>query len=86
MLRYPAVLPYSIQSPSYVYNPFASYAHLPIVRDSANLHEIGSHIFVVDDRYLGISLSCGFDILATGRKSYVIAVTIDLQMEIVRLK
>ena len=54
------------------YNPFASYAHPPIVRDSANVHEIGSHIPVVDDRYPGISMSCGFDIAATGRKSYVI--------------
>ena len=54
------------------YNLFASYAHPPIVRDNANVHEIGSRIPVVDNRYPGISLCCGFDIAATGRKSYVI--------------
>ena len=46
------------------HNPFASYAHPPIVRDSANVHEIGSHILVADDRYPRI--------VATARKSYVI--------------
>ena len=50
---------------NHYYNPVASYAHPP-------MHEIGSHIPVVDDRYPGISLSCGFDIADTGRKSYVI--------------
>ena len=39
------------------YNPFASYAHPPIVRDHANVHEIGIHIPVVVDRYPWISLS-----------------------------
>ena len=52
----------------FYYNPFASYAHPPIVRESANEHEIGSYILVVDDRYPGISLSCGFDIAASARK------------------
>ena len=55
-----------------VYNPFASYAHPPIVRDHANVHEIGSQIPVVTDRYPWISPSCGFDIAATGRKNNVI--------------
>ena len=50
------------------YNPFASYAHPPIVRDHANVHEIGSHIPVVADRYPWIFPSCEFDIAATGRK------------------
>ena len=36
---------------------FASYAHPPIVKDNAYVHEIGSHIPVVADRYPGISLS-----------------------------
>ena len=52
-----------------IYNPFASYAHPPIVRDHANMHEIGSHIPVVADRYPWISPSCGVDIAATGRKN-----------------
>ena len=50
------------------YNPFASYAHPPIVRDHVNVDEIGIHIPVVVDRYPWISLSCGLDIAATGRK------------------
>ena len=54
------------------YNPFASYAHPPIVRDHANVHEIGSHIPVVAGRYPWIFPSCGFDIAATGRKKNVI--------------
>ena len=48
--------------------PFASYAHPSIVRDNANVHEIGSHTPVVADRYRGISLSSEFDIAAAGRK------------------
>ena len=54
------------------YNPFASYAYPPIVRDHANVYEIGSHTPVVADQYQWISLSCGFDIVATGRKKMLI--------------
>ena len=45
-----------IWSKSQMINPFASYAHPPIVRDHANVHEIGSHIPVVADRYVGLIL------------------------------
>ena len=48
-----------IDSPSY--NPFASYAHPPIVRDHANVYKIGSHIPVVTDRYPHISPSSVFE-------------------------
>ena len=38
-----------------IYNPFASSAHPPIVRDHANVHKIGSHFPVEADRYPWIS-------------------------------
>ena len=56
------------------YNPFASYAHPPIVRDHVNVHEIGSHIPMVADRYPWISPSRGFDIAATGRKKMLFCI------------
>ena len=36
------------------------------------MHEIGSHIPALADRYPWISPSCEFDIAATGRKNNVI--------------
>ena len=57
--------------------PFASYAHPPsIVRDNANVHEIGRHIPVVDNLYPGISLSYGFDIVAIGTEKNTLFYTL----------
>ena len=64
------------------YNPFASYAHPSIVRDHANLHEIGSHILMVADRYPWISPSCGFDIAATGRKNVILYLKTPIQLRV----
>ena len=56
------------------YNPFASYAHPPIVRGHANVPKIvgKSHIHVVADWYPRISPSSGLIFATTGRRNVIL--------------